>query len=1016
MSNNNSTAHNAVASGDDAEPGVPLSPPKAHRDTSTASSPFVLSTATDDGDSSPMKVKKKGRFTVKTAAVEGEDISPLKAKETIIPQVSATLQPRPNILSPDIPHTPDVDNYDAFGLSLVAAPAGKPETLPPRRHSLLSMQSYDSYISDDSSTSGGLDNYSNEELSPDRKNSELEASPEINMEYSPHDSPEHQQMVGRLLDQSPGKRFQVTFDESATAAQNLSHSYENTVHLIGRHSKESLTNSESLSSSLGGRGTPISYDNEQVQFNNLLPQDQFELLPLPNQQRRSSSVHISSVRAPTLKMRCNSEPLFSPSQSAGYLEANNMNTANHPMEGDRNNWTSYSSSGVYSSDNSESIDEDLPTRMSTPLSMPEGEMKPSGRNVPVHFDSNTSTPTHAGGARQFYSNQQSAQKVAEMQASAPLAHRPYLNFDERDIHFTEGLTPQSTSNATTPISTGGYTEDDDRDHMYWRPNAASFPDLMTDDLHQSRWAMLLYLSMLNLLSGWICFSVAPVATMLEGDVGAESLVSLFLIASAVSTFCAPATLSFLGLRRTVLLGALLLLVGLYVCCASSGFVEGLQVGFIIAGLSQPLYQITPIFVVTAWFPPNEHTAMLRIVLQSNHLGILFSFLCGTFLVSSESDIVPYFQCIILIAMILFIAMVFHFEGAPPTPTPQTNMVFKEVENIFTQQLPDEPHDVALEFTDTNESTGNSDSNYGNHNSVASDFSRVFTEKIKEGLGHRNNFSYGSNTFSYGSIEPSSPFPNLQGSFTPRQIDGQIQALVPQQVEVTPRNNETTIRNDQVLTLMMTYFSKEGSTRCSIAFVTSGVVANSLITFMSYFLGTSTSSKILVGAIGSAFQLFIMISPFIVDKWTDPTHRHSLLSASLLAGVVALMMCMIAMEWESFAGLISSLLVVAFIVGSSQTLSTGRGMEISQMSENSVLIVFQLLSNTLTSMAIPLFRLLQAESIAESAPEFSLPFIFLIAMNMFAATCFFGGNRSSSSNIQQQKERYPFLLQRRTHSV
>eukprot|EP00985_Skeletonema_marinoi_P025518 scaffold18865_cov66-Skeletonema_marinoi.AAC.1 len=70
-------------------------------------------------------------------------------------------------------------------------------------------------------------------------------------------------------------------------------------------------------------------------------------------------------------MRCNSEPLFSPSQPAGYLEANNINTANHPMEGDRNNWTSYSSSGVYSSDNSESIDEDLPTRMSTPLSMPE---------------------------------------------------------------------------------------------------------------------------------------------------------------------------------------------------------------------------------------------------------------------------------------------------------------------------------------------------------------------------------------------------------------------------------------------------------------------------------------------------------------------------------------------------------------------------------------------------------------------------------------------------------------------
>jgi len=1002
---NNSTAHGIAASGDDElpqqilqeqdEPACPLSPPKTQRDSSTTSSPFMISTS-NDGEPFPIKVEKKGRFTVKTMTTEGEDNFTLpRAKDPISTQplavkatVLAKLRPRPTmIVSSDKPHTARVDNYDTIGLNLAAVVPVENQTLPEtRRHSQESLKSYDSYISDDSSSSDGLDPYSNDELSPDRYNTELETSPDINMTYSP----EHTHFAGRLSNHSPGKQSQVASDETATSAQNISHLYEDAVHLIGRNGIESLPNYEYRSSSL-----PTCLGNEQVQFdiNDLLSKDQLEMLQLTNQHRRSPSAHKRSVRPPTLKMRCNSEPLFS-SKSSGNVEANNLNIANsnYSVEGDGNNiWASYSSSGiysssgVYSSDNSESIDEDLPVRTSTPLSLPEDETIPSGRKVPIHIDSNTPTPTHTGGARHFYSNQASAQKAAELQATAPLAHCPYLGYDE-------ALTPQSSSNTNTPISTGTgcYTDEDDRDHMYWKSNAAFFPDLTTDDLHPSRWAMLLYLSLLNLLSGWICFSLAPVATMLKGEFNAEGLVSLFFLASAVATFCAPSMISCLGVRRTVLFGAILLIVGLNVCCASSDFAEGFHAGFIIAGLGQPLYQITPIFIVTAWFPPNEHETMLRTILHSNHLGVLFSFLSGTYLLSSESDIIPYFQCIIFIASILLIVMAFHFEEAPPTPISQTNTVFKNADHTFLQQLSGEPDDVDLEFQETND-TNNTNESTGN---ISTDLSQVYTEQLK-GVGHRKNFSYGSNNFSYGSMEPSSPFPNLEGSFTPLGRNGELEVLVPQQDAET-----TAIRNDQVLTLIKGYFSKEGSIRCSIAFVTSGVVANSLLTFMSYLLGTSGSSKMLLGAVGSAFQLFIMISPFIVDKWANPSHRHSLLSASLLAGVVALMMCMIAMEWESSAGLISSLLAVALIVGSLQTLSIGRGIEISKMSESSVLVVFQLLSNTFSSMAIPLFRLFQADSIARSAPEFSLPFILLIAMNMIAATCFFGGNRTSSSNMKR----------------
>ena len=989
MSNDSVTAHGATAGEtSSAEQDDPLSPPKTQHDTSPATSPFLMQAAATDGNgSSPIKIKKKGRFTVKTTAVDnniiggGVDNTTPKAKETRTTQPAnaagkVKLRPHPNMFSPDKPHTPDVDNYDAFGLNLVADTTERiiPEALLRRTAPLKRTQSCDSYISDDSSSSAELDDFlDDEDRSPDRRKP-IEASLDISMTYSP----EHPHLVGKLLNQSPGKRSHVTFDEATidpdTAAHNNSGSDENIVHLVGRNSKESLSlcNSESVSSSLGGGGT----QNEQVDLNNNpKPQDNFEFVPRPEQQQqhRSSSAHvISNAKRPTLQMRCNSALLFS-SKSAS-REANNLNTnTNNTEEGyTRNN------SATYSSDSSEVVDEDLP-------------VMPSGRNAPFHTSLDTPTPTQADGARQFYANQQSAQKVAELQAITPLAHRPYLDYDEKELLFTESLTQQfSNSNTDTLSNALCNTDEDDRDHMYWR----SFPDLAADDLdlHPSRWAMLFYLSLLNLLSGWICFSVAPVATMLEGDVDAESLVSLFLISSAVATFFAPATLSRLGRRRTVLLGALLLLVGLKVCCASQDFVEKLPIGFVIAGLSQPLYQITPVFVVTAWFPPNDHTAMLRIVLKSNQLGVLLSFLCGSFLVSSENDILPYFQCISLIATILFIAMAFHFEAAPPTPP--TNKVFKESKYVFRQRTPDELNgDLEKETNDPI---------VGNHTSAKMDFVSVYTEQLKEEKGHRVNFSYGS-------IEPSSPFPHLQGSFTPRGNSGQLQQILSEQQDAdTPRSHETTILSNQVLATMKACFSKEGFTRCSIAFVTYGVVANSLLTFMVYLVGASGSNKIHVGAIGGAFQLFIMISPFVVDKWTDPSHRHSLLSASYLAGAVALVLCMISMEWESFAGLISSLLAVALIVGSSQTLSIGRGIEISQMSENSVLIIFRLLSNTLSAAAIPLFRLLRSVAMAKFAPEFSLPFIMLIAMNMITATCFFGGNRCSSSNAQQQTEIHPFL--------
>jgi len=84
-------------------------------------------------------------------------------------------------------------------------------------------------------------------------------------------------------------------------------------------------------------------------------------------------------------------------------------------------------------------------------------------------------------------------------------------------------------------------------------------------VYSSRWIMLIHMSILNLLSDWTCYSVAPIAVLTAEkfghDVDPESLVTVFLSANAMASACEPAILGRLGLRRTVVFGALLLMVG-----------------------------------------------------------------------------------------------------------------------------------------------------------------------------------------------------------------------------------------------------------------------------------------------------------------------------------------------------------------------------------------------------------------------------------------------------------------------
>lgn len=206
----------------------------------------------------------------------------------------------------------------------------------------------------------------------------------------------------------------------------------------------------------------------------------------------------------------------------------------------------------------------------------------------------------------------------------------------------------------------------------------------------NRWIMLFYMSLLNLLSDWTCYSVAPIAVLTNeafGEVDPELLVTVFLSANAVATALEPIILSRLGLRRTVIFGSLLLMIGSAVKSGGIPLIMGtslqkghsgwrVYLGFFLVGLSQPLYQCTPALLSASWFPEKERTLATGVALNSNQLGIGCAFVFGTMLVTTSDDIPKYFGVLSFISTITFVGCALQFADAPPTPPSNTARVMR----------------------------------------------------------------------------------------------------------------------------------------------------------------------------------------------------------------------------------------------------------------------------------------------------------------------------------------------------
>jgi len=258
---------------------------------------------------------------------------------------------------------------------------------------------------------------------------------------------------------------------------------------------------------------------------------------------------------------------------------------------------------------------------------------------------------------------------------------------------------------------------------------------------------------------------------------------------------------------------------------------------------------------------------------------------------------------------------------------------------------------------------------------------------------------------------SSPFPNLQGAYTPRNAipvqpgfdyfnfgqhfqprdhlpptdDDGAEPVMTQ----TPRNLDIDVYDDQLWRSLRACFARKGFSHCVLAFATSGIAINTLSTFMGYLVTLNGVGREYVGIVGGSFQLLIMISSITCGMCTpDDNVRcwryYAIIIALLALGALALALC--DANLDSGERLWANILMVAFFIGPLQPLSTELGVEVAlPLSKNTVLVIQQLFSNLLSAAFIPVFKALRDFSV--SAPEFTYSFYFLILIQALATIYF-----------------------------
>lgn len=200
-----------------------------------------------------------------------------------------------------------------------------------------------------------------------------------------------------------------------------------------------------------------------------------------------------------------------------------------------------------------------------------------------------------------------------------------------------------------------------------------------------RWVQLAYLSLLALLSDWVCFSVAAAPTTFESNFGhsAASIIDVFLFTNVATSFLVTDIVSKFGLQRAIQGAALFMTAGCWIR-SGFGFLPTFQsagvetgnvlvdypwivVGTVLVGIAQPFFQCTPPLLSAKWFANNERSTSTAIALNFNQIGIATAFLVGGGMATDTVGLEKYFGIIACTTTLVTVGTLLQFQNEPPYP-------------------------------------------------------------------------------------------------------------------------------------------------------------------------------------------------------------------------------------------------------------------------------------------------------------------------------------------------------------
>ncbi|KAG7380581.1 Major facilitator super domain-containing protein 7 [Phytophthora pseudosyringae] len=195
-----------------------------------------------------------------------------------------------------------------------------------------------------------------------------------------------------------------------------------------------------------------------------------------------------------------------------------------------------------------------------------------------------------------------------------------------------------------------------------------------------KWFMLALLSVLTAINQGICYSYAPIASIVEKRweerVHSTELITVYFISYIPCSFVGSWIMDKKGLRYGVLLGGFLQALGAglrYFACVfnPAGEAYVTLLGQILASIAMPFMVNSPAVFSANWFPPQMRATSTSVAVNANAMGTAFVYLSAPFIVLT-SDHVPFWNLYVaLFATGAWIVAFFFFQSFPRTGVAQS---------------------------------------------------------------------------------------------------------------------------------------------------------------------------------------------------------------------------------------------------------------------------------------------------------------------------------------------------------